>query len=1370
MSQSGNYRSAGGGGGGNIATLQGNNGGPVGPNGFDNIFIQGALGIVVSGDPITNTLTITGGNSTLDFVTDTGTAQPTLNVININGDTTNIATTGGTPDSNDVTISLNPNLSGIISLTGASTSALRTNTSNTNTLLLQAYNTGGAAYTTFATLTAAATPTMDLSDSVTKAGGYIYRVGGNKVAVTDGGTGVGTLTNHGVLVGQGTSNVTATSAGTALQLLASSGASADPTWTTTTYVNTTNQGDLLYASAANTLASLPKSTASTRYLANTGINNDPEWNQVSLTTGVTGILPLANGGTGLNAAPTNGQLLIGNTTGNVFDLATLTAGTGITITNGGGSISIASDGSLGGSFVTDAGTAVPVAGVLNDLGSTNISTSATGNTITTSLKADISALDSITVNSGGSLRTGSTAGNTLLIQAYNNTSSSYTTFATLTANNTPAMNLSDSVTKSGQYIYRQGGTDVLVTDGGTGVSSLTTNGVVIGQLTSPLTTTNVGTDGQVLIGASGGAPAFANITSPNNTIQILEGPNSLQLDTSTSIPFQFVMDDAQIVNAIGGSILVTGAALNITTGSAGLGEIDILLNQDLVQIKSIASNYPSSPGLLRTEPFAGADYSLTAYDTGLSAHKDLATFTSGNPATLNLDTSVTIGSAYIYRVGGTDVAVTDGGTGVSSITNHGIMVGQGTSAITTKTLTNGQLLIGSTGADPVAANLTSTGSTITITNGAGSINLETAAAVATSYVTSSGTAIPSAGVLNVTQGSNMLTTGSGNTVTVALVSSPSVSGSVTAGSGLVATTGGLTIGAGSVSLPATTGASGQIMLVSNRFLHGYGDATNTTNIFAGRLSGNTTLTTASATNNSGFGNLTLGSLTTGSGNSAVGSFVLPNVTSGGANIAIGQGSGSNLTTESNNIYLNNQGTIGDANIIRIGTQGSGSFQQNKLFIAGAYNTAVGSVAGLGLIDSDGQFGSINGTNGQIAIAATGGKPAFANITSSGSTITVTNGANTINLETGTAVATSFVTSSGTATPSSGVLNVTQGSNILTTGSGNTVTVALTSSPSVSGSVTAGTGLVATTGGVTVNGGNIAITTSSKITWGGNNFLWGLTGAISSVFLGESAGNASSTGIGNVMIGKLSGFALTNGNYNTCVGGGAGLLLTSGIQNTGIGNSALGALTSGVTNTSLGYGALNGITTGNANIGIGNLAGFNYASTESSNIIIGNNGTLGESNVIRIGTQGSSQGQQNTTYIAGIYGVSVGSTNAVMVCDNTGKLGTNGSILANTVVVSGTTQTIASGTTYIPTNGSLTTLTLPTSAAVGDTFRIIGKGSGLYVLAQNSGQTVYIAAAATTTGTGGSLTAIDRYASLSVTCITANNDFVVTSSTGNFTIV
>lgn len=76
----------------------------------------------------------------------------------------------------------------------------------------------------------------------------------------------------------------------------------------------------------------------------------------------------------------------------------------------------------------------------------------------------------------------------------------------------------------------------------------------------------------------------------------------------------------------------------------------------------------------------------------------------------------------------TPLTTTQGGSGVSAPTAHGILVAEGASAFATKVLTDGQLLIGSTGVDPVGAVLTSTGGSVTITNTAGSINLETAAA------------------------------------------------------------------------------------------------------------------------------------------------------------------------------------------------------------------------------------------------------------------------------------------------------------------------------------------------------------------------------------------------------------------------------------------------------------------------------------------------------------------------------------------------------------------------------------------------------------------------------------------------------------------
>jgi len=70
------------------------------------------------------------------------------------------------------------------------------------------------------------------------------------------------------------------------------------------------------------------------------------------TTGavvLAGTLDVDNGGTG-QTSYTDGQLLIGNATGNTLTKSTLTAGSGVTITNGAGAITIATS----GTFITTA--------------------------------------------------------------------------------------------------------------------------------------------------------------------------------------------------------------------------------------------------------------------------------------------------------------------------------------------------------------------------------------------------------------------------------------------------------------------------------------------------------------------------------------------------------------------------------------------------------------------------------------------------------------------------------------------------------------------------------------------------------------------------------------------------------------------------------------------------------------------------------------------------------------------------------------------------------------------------------------------------------------------------------------------------------
>ena len=171
------------------------------------------------------------------------------------------------------------------------------------------------------------------------------------------------------------------------------------------------------------------------------------------------------------------------------------------------------------------------------------------------------------------------------------------------------------------------------------------------------------------------------------------------------------------------------------------------------------------------------------------------------------------------------------------------------------------------------------------------------------------------------------------------------------------------------------------------------------------------------------------------------------------------------------------------------------------------------------------------------------------------------------------------------------------------------------------------------------------------------------------------------GAGNTGVGWYSLFLNTSGNFNTGVGAGAldlnnadsntavgaaALLLnTTGTQNTAVGADALVYNDSGPSNTAIGFQALYFNTEGNnnaaigvnallnsqgsSNIALGAAAGYNL-SMGNDNIYIGNSGFNTESDIIRIGAQGT----HTATFIAGISGTSVAGT-AVFVDEN-GQLG------------------------------------------------------------------------------------------------------------------
>lgn len=284
------------------------------------------------------------------------------------------------------------------------------------------------------------------------------------------------------------------------------------------------------------------------------------------------------------------------------------------------------------------------------------------------------------------------------------------------------------------------------------------------------------------------------------------------------------------------------------------------------------------------------------------------------------------------------------------------------------------------------------------------------------------------------------------------------------------------------------------------------------------------------------------------------------------------------------------------------------------------------------------------------------------------------------------VPTSFDTDAGVAIPVANLLQILGGEGIDTSAAGNIVTITSELATAAANVGLANLGICAfdSTDFAVVNG-FVTIISGAVFTIDGdvgtvNGPAISLLGNTGSANCGASVSftAASATELDlivtdsnfNTLIGKSAGNATvsSSGLNNTAFGYGALIHAGAALANTAIGYGNLSTLTTASLNTSIGATALQNLTTGDSNISIGAFSSNNYTSSETSNIIIGNAGTIGESHVIRIGTQGNSGGKQDKCYIAGITGVATANSAIVTLDTTVGQLGTLASL---TVPLGGT---------------------------------------------------------------------------------------------------
>lgn len=181
--------------------------------------------------------------------------------------------------------------------------------------------------------------------------------------------------------------------------------------------------------------------------------------------------------------------------------------------------------------------------------------------------------------------------------------------------------------------------------------------------------------------------------------------------------------------------------------------------------------------------------------------------------------------------------------------------------------------------------------------------------------------------------------------------------------------------------------------------------------------------------------------------------------------------------------------------------------------------------------------------------------------------------------------------------------------------------------------------------------NIPATSSSSIgviNQNGTRYLHSY-GASNSIYSGASSGNFTLTGARNSCFGTSTLAAATSASDSVVAGWTAGQSITSGQGNCIWGSTSGQLLTTGSYNVAAGYSSYTAGLTGSYNLCLGANSGLSYTGAESSNLLLMNSGTLGESNIGRIGTTGNGVGQITDLYLAG--NVYIGGSSGTLIQDN-----------------------------------------------------------------------------------------------------------------------
>lgn len=222
------------------------------------------------------------------------------------------------------------------------------------------------------------------------------------------------------------------------------------------------------------------------------------------------------------------------------------------------------------------------------------------------------------------------------------------------------------------------------------------------------------TSGSTTFDAIGDAAGNGDVAMAE-TVQSLSWDSAATAAAYDAVTFQFTHDSTTDSNTQRGVVIERLA----TSGTAAFETLLQVQNNDTDGAVTTGIEVLSAAGVITT----GVDASDAEIATGLALGENDVTVNAKTISAAEFGRLDGVAGA-IYYAGGTDVAVGDGGTGVSSWTANSLVYASGSATLASLgAATNGQIPIGSTSAAPVLATITGVANETDVTNGAGTITI-----------------------------------------------------------------------------------------------------------------------------------------------------------------------------------------------------------------------------------------------------------------------------------------------------------------------------------------------------------------------------------------------------------------------------------------------------------------------------------------------------------------------------------------------------------------------------------------------------------------------------------------------------------------------